>query len=172
MGINMLDPQTKKILYYAQIYSHLSYGLVIWGNMISNTNMDSIQRLQNKCIKKINTREKQVQEIYKKYKLLRVKDILTLENCKLVHRVKHQEIPLQIENLFKTNQQGKSLMKLHNYNTRQKNLPNMARSHCKEYSTSYLCSSIREYQKLNYDLTKIESQKQFKLLLKKTLLTC
>ena len=62
----MLDPLTKKILYYAQIYSHLSYGLVIWGNMISNTNMDSIQKLQNKCIKKINTREKQVQKILKK----------------------------------------------------------------------------------------------------------
>ena len=172
IGTNMLDPQTKKILYYAQIYSHLSYGLIIWGNMISNTNVDSIQKLQNKCIKKINIREKHVQNIYTKYNLLRIKDILTLENCKLVHRLEHHEIPRQIETLFKTNQQGKSLMKRHNYNTRQKNLPNITRSHCKVYSTSYLCSSIRDYQKLNHDLTKIESQKKFIYLLKNTLLTC
>ena len=51
-GSNLLDPHTKKILYYAQIYSHLSYGLIIWGNMINSTKMDSLQKLQNKCIRK------------------------------------------------------------------------------------------------------------------------
>ena len=34
VGANLLDTNSKKILYYAQIYSHMSYGLTIWDNMI------------------------------------------------------------------------------------------------------------------------------------------
>ena len=30
VGTNFLDTNSKKILYYAQIYSHLSYGLPLW----------------------------------------------------------------------------------------------------------------------------------------------
>ena len=32
---SMLNMQTKKVLYFAQIYSHLSYGIITWGNMIN-----------------------------------------------------------------------------------------------------------------------------------------
>ena len=68
VGVNLLDIHSKKILYYAQIYSHLSYGLPLWGNMISTTNMDRIQKLLNKCVRKIDTYEKQVQKHTKNIK--------------------------------------------------------------------------------------------------------
>ena len=170
-GSNLLDPHTKKILYYAQIYSHLSYGLIIWGNMINSIKMDSLQKLQNKCIRKINQNEKQVNNIYTKYKILRLKELLVLENCKLIYRLEHHRLPRQIDYLFKTSQQGKSLLKQHNYNTRHKKLPNMARTHCKVYSTSFLCSSIRDYQKIGFDIKKTEKLKKFTHLLKNHLLT-
>ena len=92
VGVNLLDIHSKKILYYAQINSHLSYGLPIWGNMISATKMDSIQKLQNKCLRKIDTYEKQVQKKY------------------------HKLLPKKLEELYFTNQQGKSL-KTHGHNT-------------------------------------------------------
>ena len=62
VGVNLLDIHSKNILYYAQIYSHLSYVLPLWGNMISTTKMDCIQKLQNKCVRKVDTYEKQVQK--------------------------------------------------------------------------------------------------------------
>ena len=152
VGINLLDTHSNKILYYAQIYSHISYGLPLWGNMISTTKMKSIQKLQNKCVRKIDTYEKQVQKIYQKHKLLRVKDALVLENCKLVYRLEHEMLPTKLSQLYNTNQRGKSLIKNHGYNTRNKMLPNLARTHCKEYNTSYLCSSLKNYQYISAEI--------------------
>ena len=86
-GTNLLDTNSKKILYYAQICSHLSYGLIIWGNMISRTKIESIQKLQNKCIRRIDNREKQIINTYNRHKLLRIKNVLKLENCKLIYRL-------------------------------------------------------------------------------------
>ena len=170
-GVNLLDPHTKKILYYAQLYSHLRYGLVIWGNMITNSKMESLQKIQNRCIRKINQNEKQLNTIYTKYRILKLKETLVLENCKLINRYEHNKLPTKIDHLLKTNQHGETLLKQHKYNTRHKKLPNMARSHCKMYSTSYLCSSVRDYQKLSLNMRKTENSKKFSNLLKNILMT-
>ena len=34
---NMLNTHCLKMLYYAQIFSHIKYGIAIWGSMISAT---------------------------------------------------------------------------------------------------------------------------------------
>ena len=117
--------------------------------MISTTNMESIQKLQNKCVKKIDTNEKQVQNIYKRHNLLKVKDVLVLENCKMVYRLENNMLPTKLSKLYNANQKGKTLKKTHGYNTRNKMLPNLARTHCKEYNTSYLCSSLKDYQNMS-----------------------
>ena len=172
VGTNLLDTNSKKILYYAQIYSHLSYGLTIWGNMVSATKLNSLQKIQNKCIRKIDIKEKHVTNTYHRHRILKIKDALRLENCKLAYRLEHHILPDKLVYLFNTNQRGKSLKKSHNYNTRNKGIPNMAKTHCKLYNNSYLCSSIRDYQKLNSDLRKAKTLKKFNSLLKETLLTC
>ena len=47
---NFLPEYSLKMLYYAQIYSHLTYGLSIWGPMISETLKQRLQRIQASCL--------------------------------------------------------------------------------------------------------------------------
>ena len=44
---NHLNTLTKKILYYAHIYSHLVYGCTTWGNMLKKELLAKLQKLQN-----------------------------------------------------------------------------------------------------------------------------
>ena len=44
-----LSPHARKNLYYAQIYSHMTYGIVLWGNMIKKEQLYKLQKYQNKC---------------------------------------------------------------------------------------------------------------------------
>ena len=42
-GKNLQTTHAKKILYFAQFQSVITYGLVIWGNMVSNTQLNQLQ---------------------------------------------------------------------------------------------------------------------------------
>ena len=64
---NVLTKNIRRNVYCAHIQSHLLYGVFIWGTLTSKSNLNKIQRLQNKCVrilalKKMNT---QVNGIYK-----------------------------------------------------------------------------------------------------------
>ena len=42
---NHLNMQTKKLIYYAHFYSHLTYGCTIWGNMLRKEQLQKLQKL-------------------------------------------------------------------------------------------------------------------------------
>ena len=48
---NYLTGSTKRMIYYAHIYSHISYGLVLWGTMTDKTTKQKIDRIITKCKK-------------------------------------------------------------------------------------------------------------------------
>ena len=49
-GKRILGQHALKILYYAQIHSIIQYGIVIWGNMISKSQIKKLQKLQNASV--------------------------------------------------------------------------------------------------------------------------
>ena len=61
--------------------------------------------------------------------------------------------------------------KTHGYNTRNKMIPNRGKTHCKEYNTSYLCSSLKDYQNTKVEIRQAKSLKTLNVLLKEGLLT-
>ena len=61
---NILTVHAKRILYFAQIYSVLTYGIVIWGTMINKARLNDLQRVQDICVKQLDTRLS-ISDIYK-----------------------------------------------------------------------------------------------------------
>ena len=64
-----------KMLYYAQIYSHLSYCVVLWGSMLSVEFQHKLQALQNKCVKLLDL-TKTTDYSHKKHKILKLDQLI------------------------------------------------------------------------------------------------
>ena len=46
---NILNMHTKRVLYFAQIYSHLSYGIITWGNMLNAGQLHKLEKTHKKA---------------------------------------------------------------------------------------------------------------------------
>ena len=144
----LLNVHGMKILYHALIYSHLSYCIVLWGSMLSAESTRKLGTLQNKCVKLVDL-SKTVNQIYKQYRILKIADIIDLEQKKLGHKLIHGELPKNLEKLMMTNSTGCPLKKQHQYKTRQKKLPNLPKHSSKLYNNSFLHQSLKNYNNLN-----------------------
>ena len=91
LNTKLLNTHMKKLIYYAHIYSHISYCILIWGGAISNQNFLKLSKLQNSCIRMIKNSNKRahIKPIYKSLYLLTIDQILTLELQKFGHKLYH-----------------------------------------------------------------------------------
>ena len=118
LGKNLLNKHAKKLLYFAQIQSHINYGLVLWGNMSTPSTISRLQKIQNKCVMLIN--KDTTNKSFKSLGILKIKELIELENCKFGFRLKNNDLPKRILDLTTTDQYGQNLKKKHRYNTRRK----------------------------------------------------
>ena len=114
-----LNKQALLTVYYAHVHSHLNYGILLWGNMASNTQIKKIQKVQNKCMSYI-LNKKALTSDFKDSKLFTVNDMIWLNNVKLGYKLRHSHLLICIAELCLMNSMGQTLEKKHNYNTRQR----------------------------------------------------
>ena len=160
LGKNLLNKFAKKNVYYAQIYSHISYCTIIWANMIKSSALDKLQKIQNKCFKLCTGQESTIQN-YHANGMLHIDDILNLVNMKHGHKVQHSHLPKRILECTKSDSKNKNLVKTHSYNTRQKSMLHRPSTKSKLYCSSYLYKSIAAYENVPYDLRAIENEDVF-----------
>ena len=86
------DQATLKLIYHAHLQSHINYGLVVWGGMVNNEILNRLQKIQTKCLKYINKRINQPNEL----KLLNIKQLVQLEHAKLGYRLQNKLLPKKI----------------------------------------------------------------------------
>ena len=145
---NFLDVPTLKTLYYTQIFSNISYCMGVRGNHISTDQLNKIQKIQNKCVSIICKRT-HVNEInYKNLQLLKIKEIIKLENLKIAYKLNKNLLPKKISECALSDQKGKSLLRTHNYGTRAKSIPYTPKTQNKKYGNSILCESVQEFRTL------------------------
>ena len=136
---------TKKLICYAHIYSHLTYGILVWGNMMKQTTLNRIQKIMNTCLKLI-TGKTPTPEQFRKEKMLRLHELIQLENKKLGYQLANKQLPENLNNLLWTDSRNKSLKKTHSYNTRTKDLPKPPSVKTTNYLKGFQFQSIRDYE--------------------------
>ena len=119
--------------------------------MTDTITKNKIQKCMDICFSLI-THQTPTSTNYKKEKMMRLDDLIKIENIKLGYKLEHSHLPITIQHMLKTDSKEKSLVKTHPYPTRTKNVPNLPRTMNKAYHTSFLVKSIKEYEKLPLEM--------------------
>jgi len=161
---NILPIYCMKSLYYSFVYSHLSYGIHVWGPSLSKANQNQLIKSPKKIIRIVHNSKynAHTNELFRDSDILKFLDIIDLELCKFMFLSKQNQLPLPLNNLFKLNNE------VHQYSTRNKNDPRVAVHRSARYNNSFLARGPSSWSTLPYDIKNSSQQvKGFSKTLKK-----
>ena len=107
---NVFNKTTLKLIYYAHIHSHITYGLNVWGGLITKEILNKIQKVQNYCLAMIDPLQT-TKITAKQEKILNISSLIRLEHLKLGYRMIHKSLPPQINFHLSTDHNKHSLEK-------------------------------------------------------------
>ena len=111
---NILTTHALKLIYYVQINSHLQYGILNWGNMLTNTQIGKLQKLQNKCIRILAKNEKVDVTLFRKeLRILSVTDLIKIENLKFGYKYEKKMLPTPLVTNIELDHTETKLIKYH-----------------------------------------------------------
>ena len=160
MGKKFMSRHALLSLYYAHIYSHINYGILLWGNMASKGQLNKLQKVQNKCVSCI-LNKKATDLDFKQLRLLRIKDVVWLNNVKMGYKLRNNQLPVCVSILCSSDSHNKSLEKRHNYQTRCKDDHYHPLAKTKKYENSFLVKAVTDFNQLPDTLKKIASYEHF-----------
>ena len=100
---HLLPTDALRKIYFAHIYTHLTYSLVVWGLMIHKSSYNSLYKLQKECVKLVAKvpKSSSVEPILDHLNLIRLSDLI--ENELKTHKL----LPESLIELFQKNGAGK-----------------------------------------------------------------
>ena len=129
----------------------------IWGTLASKSTLKCIQTIQNTCLRCIEPKL-WPEESNKKHKILKVEDLIKLEQYKLGYKACNKLLPTRLLTCLFTDSKDRSLKKSHGYNTRYKEIPNVPVMSSLKYRKSFMYMCMKEYTAA----TKLDNGKQSK----------
>ena len=107
--------------------------------MINASQLAKLKSQQDKCMRLIDSKLP-ADQVYTKYKVLKIEQVIDLELCKMGLQVHLGDLPENLLVTIKSDAKGSSLRKTHRYKTRQKNELNLPLVTKKKISPKFLIS--------------------------------
>ena len=167
---SLMPTDAKLQIYQAHIASHIQYCILLWGNNASEVQLKKLQKIQNTCMRYVLPKT-ETMSIYSKLKVLNITSLIKLSNLKFSFKLVNDLLPTKIKNNCLVDSQNHTLVPTHNYNIRNKRLPNLPKRACKLYKDSFLYKAPRSVLTLNKKINMTTSFNQFKKSCKEILLT-
>ena len=126
-----------KTLYFSYIHSHLTYGISIWGPLISKSALKRIRTLQKKALRTIDHAKYNActVNLCKKLNILLIDDIINLELTKISYRYVNDSLPKPVKTLFQANAYH------HDYLTRYRQNPRIGKHKSATFNKSFMCQA-------------------------------
>lgn len=138
----------------------MCYGILIWGTMMKQEDRLRLKKLQDKCVKLINPR-KSIQEIYKGHRILKLDELVELEQLKTWYKYYNQMLPQKLMKMMKEDQNKSNLEKQHQYNTRRKKELNLPFATTTLYRNSFYIQGCKSYSDLPPEIKEIKNYHLF-----------
>ena len=148
---NLLTINAKRLLYFGQIHSHLCYCLFVWGSMLSKQSVAKLTSAQRKAVALIDPRNN-VEDLFKRYKILSVTNLINLELCKLGYKLCNDLLPTKLSENIRKDHNQLNIEKTHKYPTRGKKIPNLPHVSGAKYRISFLYNCIKAYGELDSNI--------------------
>ena len=160
---NFMNLHSKKLLYFAHFYTHLLYGLPVWGPHINKSQRDLIFKKQKAIIRIIgnSSYNAHTDPLFKKLELLKFDNIIKQEILKISFHLNQGTLPVKIDKFF-TN-----ISTHYNLRGRQKQIQT---HRSKIFNDSLLCKCITLWNGLPMELKLINNYQLFTKKLRKYLL--
>ena len=142
--------ESKLLVYWSHLESHIQYGILLWGNGANNTHINRIQKIQNKALQYV-TNKSNALENKKELQVLDINSLIELAILKFGYKVLHNLLPSVTGKLCMFDSSNKTLSKQHNYNTRNKKTPYLPRNASKQYKNSFLCRGPQSLLTINVE---------------------
>ena len=166
---NTMPRDTKLLIYYSHVMSHIQYGLILWGNSASSAQINRIQRILNRCERFITHKQTRQEELIP-LNTLTLTSLITLANYKFGYRLLHNLLPRKTSAICIHDSQNKSLLPNHQYNTRHRRIPNLPKTRHTQYLNSFLCKGPKSILSLNVETINKPNLHAFTKACKKLLL--
>ena len=144
-------------LYYSYVQSVIQYGILLWGPMAKKSSLKRIGIQQKKIIRIIGDAKynASTSPIFKKFRILKLDDLIDLNLAKLAYNFSRHDLPLPILSLFNANTFS------HRYFTRYALQPMIEKHRTTTYNKSFLCRSPALLHSLSKDIVNSESITSF-----------
>ena len=117
------------------------------------------------------TKQQPTQKNFKQECILRLQDLIELENSKLGCLMEHGLLPTNIIQLLWTDSKNTSLIKDHKYQTRGKDLTKLPTATKPKYHQGFQLACLRTYNKISKEVRHSLSLTSFVRNIKKQMLT-